>query len=110
MSLSINHRIIGGIVGEVLDSGSDPLPWLMFTVVLGGVTWDRHGKRATVKVVERVVVQGRGNLDALSWLRQGAEVLVTGPGLPSHTVASTQAGGIVTLAQTIQRPGDKEDY
>ena len=111
MAISINHRIIGGVVETILASGNEPLPWMMFTLVSIGATWDRHGKRAQVKVKERVVVQGRGNLDALDWLRPGAEVLVTGVGLPVQTVAAQDdAKGMVTLAQTIQRPGGQEDY
>ena len=109
MTINVSHRIIGGIVVSIDGSGSDPLPWLLFKVLVQGATWDRTGKRAYVPFKERVIVQGEANITALSWITQGAEVLITGVGLPAFCVVNDrEIKGQLTLAQTVQRPGDRE--
>jgi hypothetical protein len=106
MTLSLNHRTLGGVISD-FTFGHHPMPWMGFTLVSRAATWDIHGRRAKVLVKEIVIIQGKENVKLYRTLPYGTEVLVTGQGLPYHCVANdSKYRGNVTLASVIQPTGD----
>lgn len=110
MSLSFSNRTVAGrIVGQI-ETGREPLPWILIEVQYAAHVWDRYGNRAPVLTHERVIIQGAENIKALRpKLRFNVEILAMGQGVPGRVVAGDRdVRGQVTLASIIQFPEDKE--
>ena len=113
MTLSVSHRTIGGqLHGEIL-SGREPMPWILLPVKVAVVVWDRNGRRATVFIYERVLIQGTANIHAIRpRLYDGCTVFAMGQGVPARVVANDlDWKGTLTLASVCQvdEPTRKED-
>jgi len=110
MTVYLNRRIIGGVIKAPPERGRVPYEWLLWKIETVGSVWDNSGRRTQVRMLERVLVQGRANCAACAWAVPGVEVLADGIGLPAYTVAQdSEIRGIVTVCQSLQRPGAQED-
>jgi len=108
--ISLNTRTVAGPVSGEILRGRLPLPWALVPVKVTCQVFDRFGNKPWATMVERVLVQGKLNLDALlPRLRDGVQVLVVGQGVPARVVAADQdVRGSVTLAETFQIYETKE--
>ena len=101
--ININQQTIGGVVEEI-HHGKEPLPWMAMAVKAGAMVWDRHGKRAQLWTMTRVVIQGSENVGIYSPLiEEGTKVFAIGQRVPAFSVANAAPfRGDVLLASVFQ--------
>jgi hypothetical protein len=110
MTVYLNRRILGGIVKDPPERGRSPYPWMLLRLEIIGTVWDNMGRKTIVKTYERVIIRGQANLNAVGWVVRGSEVIVEGISMPAYAVVGdAEIKGNVTVAETFQRPGAKED-
>ena len=106
MSLSYSSlTVIGQVKGEIM-SGFEPMPWIMFTVPVVVIVWDRNGVRTPLIVNERIVVQGSENIKIVrSQIKTHSTILAQGQRVPAHAVTDSEERcirGSVLLAAVCQ--------
>jgi len=109
MPLSFNNRTVAGqVYGDILF-GDEPMPWMMLPVRTIAVVWDRHGRKSTVKTIEKVVIVGKENVRLYRpKITQGTEILAMGQGIQSTYIMgdAIKLHGVVTLASQLQLSGE----
>ena len=110
MSLSYNCYTVGGTILGEIQQGYEPQAWLLVTIRMGSVVWDRYGNRVPVPTQERIVIQGKENVKEFKRrLYEGLEVLASGQYLPAkYVIGDAEIRGKVLSASTFQIGGHKE--
>lgn len=105
--INVNQQTLGGRVLSI-ETGREPLPWLRLSIRTEGVTWDRHGKRASVHTLEHVVLQGQSNVNTYSpRIQEGDYIFAIGQRLPLYAVAvESKMKGSALLATVFNLQGD----
>ncbi len=101
--IHLHHATVAGIASEI-ELGFHPMRWMAFVITSPGTVWDTNGRRATVKVRQRVVLQGKENVLAFQkQILEGTGVFIQGQTLPAFAVANdAHFRGNVVLAAVCQ--------